>query len=698
MTKKRQQTLEPGYAKHKESARLLQEEKSKAGRDIAETCPKCKDPEIRDRIKTDLLFALKILFPNRFNLEWGPDQLELVADVEKAFGVGDQLVRAMPRGTGKTQIFIGSAIVSIVTGKSQFTALIGATAKASAEMLESIATELETNEQLYAYVPELIHPIRMLEGIHQRKLLWSGTPIKQNWRQDRIILPSFPVVPGSSSIIQTVGLLGRVRGLFFTRPDGFVVRPDLVLVDDPQTDESAVSPKQNDKRESVICNTIPGLAGPGKKTAVAVAVTVKAVGDLSDRMLDRKKHPEWHGKRTSLLRTLPGDGLNDADKAKTLDLWNQYAEVLRECQRSDESIMKATEFYRSNQSAMDAGAKSSWEARFEPGQISSIQYAMGLRITNPSMFASEYQNCPLVLEEFSQQTDPDKVVLRLSGRPRGLIPVECETLTAGVDVQKNYLVYTVGGFATNATPYIVDYGTFPDQKTQYFDRRTATRTIEHVFPNIEPDAQLFSALEGICEKLFGAEYKREDGIRMSFRKICIDVRYKGKVIKQYVKQSKHRDALLPAQGIHTNPGSPGINDRNAQPGEISKHDFRLPPMAAGQIARTASFESSEYISKVHDALNTPLGSPGAMTLFTADPHLHRCFADQLCAEYSTQVEAKGRKKRVWNLKPNGGDNDFLDSTKLMFLAAYVSGVEPSYVARRPTQPNAARRAPRYAAI
>jgi hypothetical protein len=171
------------------------------------------------------------------------------------------------------------------------------------------------------------------------------------------------------------------------------------------------------------------------------------------------------------------------------------------------------------------------------------------------------------------------------------------------------------------------------------------------------------------------------------------------LIKKYVKQSKHKDVLLPAQGIHVNPGSPGINEREAKPGEVSKNDFRLPPMGLGQIARTVSFDSAEFISRVHDSLNTPLGSKGAMTLFQADPHLHRCYVDQLCSEYSTQVEAKGRKKRVWNLKPNGGDNDFLDATKLAFVAAYVSGAEPTYVAKpKSSKPGTVTRNPRYAAI
>lgn len=682
-------TADSAYELHKDAMRLKSKEKSEAGRDIASTCPECLDPEIAERIGNDLRFGLETLFPNRFNLAWSDDHLELIADIELAINNGEQLVRAMPRGNGKTNILIGSFIVAIVTGKHEFAGLIGSTAGAAKELLESVVTELESNDILYAYFPELIHPIRCMEGIHQRKLLWNGEPIVMNFRKDRIILPSLPTVPGSSAIIQTAGLLGRIRGFFYTRTDGRTVRPTLVLVDDPQTDESAVSELQNNKRESVICGTIPGLAGPTFKVGVMVAVTVKAPGDLADRMLDRVKHPEWHGKRTALLRSIPTN----------VDLWNQYAEILRETQRADETIDRATDFYRENREAMDLGGEASWPARFNDGEISGIQFGMGLKITNPSSFASEYQNCPLVLQEFAKQTDSDKVVLRLSGRARGVIPLEVETLTAGVDVQKNYLVFTATGFSSNATPFVVDYGTFPDQRTSYFDRRSSTHTIEMEFPKIDPDAQLWAALDALVALLMGRNFKREDGSPMSFKKIGFDVRYKTQLIKKYIKQSKYRDILLPTFGIHCSPGSSGINERESKPGEISKNDFRYPPLSAGHIVRTASFDSAELISRVHDAINTPMGAPGALTLFNAEPHLHRCFVDQLCSEYSTMVEAKGRKKRIWTLKPNGGDNDFLDSTKISFVAAYVAGVEPTYVPRpNKKTTNAVKRPPRFAAI
>ena len=46
----------------------------------------------------------------------------------------------------------------------------------------------------------------------------------------------------SAAIIKVAGITGRIRGMKYKRPDGQTVRPTLVVLDDPQTDESARSP------------------------------------------------------------------------------------------------------------------------------------------------------------------------------------------------------------------------------------------------------------------------------------------------------------------------------------------------------------------------------------------------------------------------------------------------------------------------
>jgi hypothetical protein len=53
----------------------------------------------------------------------------------------------------------------------------------------------------------------------------------------------------SGAIIKVAGITGRIRGLKYKRSDGRTVRPSLVVLDDPQTDESARSLRQCATRE-----------------------------------------------------------------------------------------------------------------------------------------------------------------------------------------------------------------------------------------------------------------------------------------------------------------------------------------------------------------------------------------------------------------------------------------------------------------
>ena len=89
------------------------------------------------------------------------------------------------------------------------------------------------------------------------------------------------------------------------RVDGQSVRPSLVLIDDPQTDESARSPSQCETRERILAGAILGLAGPGKKIAGLMTITVVRPEDMADRLLDREKHPQWQGERTRMVYSFP---------------------------------------------------------------------------------------------------------------------------------------------------------------------------------------------------------------------------------------------------------------------------------------------------------------------------------------------------------------------------------------------------------
>ena len=677
------------YQRQKNRSREYQRAKSTQSREIAGDCPTLTPAQakIRTRFFSDPVFALKTLFPARFTDEFGPDQIELITDLWRTVTDGDQAARAAPRGSGKTTIMISILILAILAGLHPMSALIGATAEAAKELLAQVQEECFTNDELYRYFPEVFHPIRKIEGQKQRRPLWNGERVTQSWGARRIVFPNLPKTPSSNCVVASAGLLGRLRGMTHPRPKGGVLRPSLVLLDDIQTEQSALNPTQVDKRLSVVAKAVLNIGPPKRKLAAMCAVTVIVTNDAADQLLDNEKFPQWHGKRKPALY---GEPTNP-------ELWAEYDELRREGFRRNVGLKLATAFYKKNRRKLDAGLRAAWPARFKPDELSAIQSCMNVKLTDPVVFACEFQNCPLVDELSNAQTNPDDVLTRLINLKRWQVPLECEHLTGGIDCQNNYLVRVAAGYAPDTTGHVADYGTWPKQTSASFTRRTASPTISEKFPKQTAEEQLYSALTHCVAEMMAMKFTRADGVALNFRKICIDARWQGRVVKRFCRQSGYKDILVPCMGLPTKLGS-HINDKNAAAGEISRDGFRLPPLGAGQIARVCSFDSNEYISGVHDALNLPIGSPGSLTLFDGAAHQHRNFVTQLCSEYSEEGDWKGRRHKLWHPKPSGEDNDFLDATKLTRLGGFLLGMKPDYQHAKPKGSPGKKREPKYASI
>src|SRR5262249_3527758 len=152
-------------------------------------------------------------------------------------------------------------------------------------------------------------------------LILPTVPPPANWPRSWA-LRGDGMVPTSGSVVSASGLTGDgIRGSLLTLPTGDSLRPDLVLLDDPQTAESARSPAQNAMREQLIAADVLGMAGPGRTISAVMPATVIAPGDMVDCLLDRQKHPLWRGERTRMLRSMPTD----------LDAWERYREVWARC-------------------------------------------------------------------------------------------------------------------------------------------------------------------------------------------------------------------------------------------------------------------------------------------------------------------------------------------------------------------------------
>jgi len=325
------------YDERRDAERIRQAEQSQAGRDIGDL-PEVVNPERKRGCEKNFQLFCESYFPETYSLSWSPDHLKAIEKIETAVLSGGLFALAMPRGSGKSSLAETAAIWSMVYGHREFVTLIGATESAALEMLDSIKTELEVNENLAADFPEVCFPIEQLDGIANRCAgqLYHGERTRITWTSNEIVLPTIKDSKASGIIVRVAGITGRVRGMKFKRADGRSVRPSLVIIDDPQTSESAGSLEQTRKRVRVLAGDILGLAGPGQKISGIMPCTIIRPGDMADTILNKNTHPDWNGEKTKMVYTFP----------KNMKLWEEYADIRAESLRTDGNFDAATEFYK----------------------------------------------------------------------------------------------------------------------------------------------------------------------------------------------------------------------------------------------------------------------------------------------------------------------------------------------------------------
>jgi len=640
---------------------------SLSGRDIGEL-PEVTDAARKDRARSDFRFFCEAYFPQTFHLRWSADHLRVIAKIEQAVLEGGLFAMAMPRGSGKTSLCETACLWALAFGHREFVALIGSDEDHAAGMLDSIKAELENSELLAADFPEVCHPIRSLEGITQRAAgqLYQGKQTHIGWTAKEIVLPTIEGSAASGAIIRVAGITGRIRGMKFKRADGQSVRPSLVLIDDPQTDESARSPSQCANRERVLAGAVLGLAGPGEKIAGLMTLTVVRPDDLADRLLDRDKHPQWQGERTKMVYAFPSDEA----------LWAKYAEMRADGLRADKGLAAATRFYKRNRKAMDVGAKIAWPERYNHDEASAIQHAMNLRLQDEAAFFAEYQNEPLPeVEADDDLLTADQIAAKTNAMGRGVVPIACTRVTAFIDVQGKLLYWLVAGWEDDFTGYVLDYGAWPDQKQAYFTLRDAKRTLSAATPRAGQEGAIYAGLEALTADLLGKAWRRDDGADLRIERCLIDANWGAStdVVYQFCRQSGFGGIVMPSHGRYVGASSIPFSDYKRKRGERVGLNWRVPVVTGKRAIRHALYDTNYWKSFVHARLAVPMGDPGCLSLFGRDVKAHRLVAEHLTSEYRVKTEGRGRTVDEWKIRVAGIDNHWLDCLVGSAVAASMQG-------------------------
>ena len=640
-------------------------------RDIGEI-PPVQNEERRKRCSSSLKLFIEEYFRNdeKFNLPWASFHIEAIRKMEASIINGGLFALALPRGSGKSSLSERAIIWAILYGYRHYIVAIGDGRSAAQEILETVQTEIESNERLIADFPEVCYPIAQLQGIVQRATgqRYHGRPTDISWGSSgTIVFPTIEGSPSSGSILVTAGINSRLRGMKRTTSDGRELRPDFVFLDDVQNDRSASSQSQIDKRLKVIRGTVLGLAGAGKKMAGVMACTVIRRGDVADICLDRQQSPEWNGTRYGLLEAMP---VNE-------ELWKQYHEIWAESQRTGHGISEATEFYRLHQREMDEGAMPTWPERFEHDEISAVQYAMDKLYQNRDTFYSEYMNQPLdEISENEIRLEPQEIIAKVSGLPRYAVPQECTRVVAYIDVQAKLLPYVVMAFSDDGTGHVIDYGTYPDLKTWDWTLADVTKTYQTAGMGFEGSLTL--ALDTLTQQLIGRKYIREDGTEMQIERCLVDAAWgvSSSTVVTYCSRSQWSTVLMPSFGRSITADKKPYSEYRKIAGQTIG-DFWLISKNR-QNVRVMEIDTNFVKTLVSMRIRTAIGDKGSFQIWGKqhDVHtnaIHRTFSQQMTSEYGIPTAGRSRTVNVWRLLP-GRDNHYFDCVCGCYAAASERGV------------------------
>ncbi|WP_417625140.1 terminase gpA endonuclease subunit [Paremcibacter congregatus] len=669
---------------HRTAAAERSRQRSQDAADIGPP-PEVVDPERKERCRYNLLDFLVTYFPNSTGLKpFSEDHIRAIKSIELAILKGGRYINAVYRGFAKTTISENAAIWATLYGHRRFVGIVGATGEAADENIEAIQTELANNEMLFDDFPEVCHPIVALDNKLQRcKTQTIGKDLTYiKWNAGKIVFPTVIIngktTAASGAIIMGCGLTGRVRGMKHKRKDGVNQRPDFVIIDDAQTDETAASADQCAKRIKLITRAILKSAGHTKTMSAVINATVLECDDVIDQLLDHDKHPEWEGLRVSMVKKWA---------KRHDDYWlDDYKRIRTTYDPSipgdrARAAADATAFYKRRRKLMDEGCEISWEHCFDPEcEISAIQHAYNILIDDgEDAFAAECQNNPNRADDTALDLMPLVTLASLMNDfERCLVPPNCRTITMGIDVHKRLLYYTILAISDSFDVYIIDYGTWPEQKRRSFLLRTAKPTIQKTYPGLGEEEQIKSAVRDLLNLQMGRTFLNKSGEAYQIKMALVDGawgEYSAEV-REGINLSKYVTRVYPAFGKGIGANENPLLSYASKEGEFRPADNTipwriLPSKSIGE--RHVQWDTNTVKSFVHNRLKTPRGAHGSMSFFKAD-RPHTLYAEHLLAEDCRLIEGKKRKAHEWKLPTSKPDNHWFDTTNMAITAGSMCGL------------------------
>ena len=652
------------------------------------------NPERRYKATESLEYFCKNYMPNEFSLEWADFHRVCAEKMEKSAIEGSNFSLCLPRGSGKSTLATACSLWSVLCGHNQFSVYVAATANASTTRLAAMKTMLRFNPLLLEDFPEMIAPICFTEG-ESRKASgqrFNGQTTEIQFDANKIV---FATLQGATDIypwmadfninmgcvMDFASIEGAIRGKSHARPDGNVIRPDFVCLDDPQTRQSAASPAQCKKRLDIIQGDLQYLGSAERHCGIVVPTTIIYEDDLSHTLVNHEKCPEFKGVVYGVINHLPFENVDDKTAEELEDMWLvQYDEKRRYDLLN--GTRTATDFYIANQAKMDSTTEATWPVRFneDKGEVSAIQSAMNSYLQDQQAFFCELQNRPLPLLETSRvPLTADDLIAKGVNIPRGKALSDSDLLVAFVDISMNVLWYTVMCFNKDTyRAHVVEYGAFPEQGRPYFTLSNLKKTIPDTYPDSEYSVALTKALDELTTSLLAKPYITEGGRTVSIDLIGVDAGWgtHTQTVYDWIKRSYNRKFLMPCKGVGSTPTRRPLVDPEKKREARSNLEGQW-KFAKNQLGiNLMLWDVNLWKTRTDDAFRLANESKSAFSIYNAMENgrrpNHLMFCEQITAEDCVKVEAQGRSIDMWSCKPNK-DNHFFDCVVGCFMLAHVKG-------------------------
>ena len=668
-------------------AREHMADKRKKSRDIE--IPPIKDPARRALATAGVEAFGRTYFPGLVDLELSTMHREIIAGMERNLISGGSKSIAAPRGTGKTTWLLIAILWALCSGVRRYAVIVGASQGVANSRIDDLKFMIETGDPrtginlLGEDFPEVVAPIVALEGSVQRRHLQTvkGRRTDITWTLDEIKLPTVDGSQASGAIVKAAGLDGTIRGLV-TRG----LRPDIVMIDDPQTTESARSVTLTEKREEILRKDIEGLRGPGQPLSLFGLWTVIRKGDLADTYTDREKVPAHQGQRYRAIQEFPAN-------RKILD---EYIEIRLAGFREGDSAGRAAHlFYLQNRDDIEAGSVMTWPANFDPSpvtqeeieesgidpadvpedlredfhkrQVSALQrcldFVAGTSKEAPdwSAFNAEFQNQP------DDQAEEETIFLsaktiqnRTSGHPRGVVPDDTRALLVGIDVGRYRLHWVVSAYLEGRRAAVIDYG-IHEVNSPTGDTRDDTPEAQALKAAVQIAVRL--ALSDLWEAMTDPArgYAKADGTPVPVDLVGIDSRYQQGSVFEFCATDPATIYPMIGQG-----SAPGLTRYRVPKGSIKSEDGRIYYRPTDK-PRRYYLDTDNFKAAVHEGFLLDAG-PGSIAVFEPeDERTHHAYARHVTAEVQTVI--KGVPK--WVKTRGQKSNHWFDATYLTQAAASV---------------------------